>query len=394
MIDAWWLLVLLPLAAASGWWHAQYSRRRHAVARDTARIHAPPEYFKGLNYLLNDQSDKAIEIFLRMAQPTEEIAIETHLALGNLFRRRGEVERAIRIHENLIEQPHLSAEQRIHARLELGQDYMRAGLFDRAEALFIDLGTQEALRFLCDIYQQEREWHKAIDAAHRLEKATGESQQSIIAQFYCELAEKHLHQRNYPQVVEQLDIALQADTKCVRANLLRGRMAMEQGDYHGAINAYRGVAAQESEFIAEIVAPLLQCYRALGKAEEMTSYLKELLHRYGRRTQVQALAELLKQEHDEHRTTQLVIDYLSQQPSLAGLACLLELHLSRQTPLTTDDVAALKQIVDRLLTGLPAYRCESCGFSGRVLHWQCPGCKGWNTMRPMQDARLQTRAAA
>ena len=181
-VGLFWLL--LPLAAGASWWAARRGIARVSGAQ-VDRLRST--YFRGLNYLLNEQPDKAIEVFLQIAE-VDSNTIETHLALGNLFRRRGEVDRAIRVHQNLVARPTLNAEQKTSALLELGEDYMRAGLLDRAETLFTDLvgidaRAPSALRHLISIYQQERDWHKAIDHARRLEQATGESQGRMIAQY-------------------------------------------------------------------------------------------------------------------------------------------------------------------------------------------------------------------
>ena len=176
------LWLLLPLAAASGWLGARIEQKRRA--RRNA-FDLPSAYFKGLNFLLNEQPDKAIEVFTQVLEVNSE-TVETHLALGNLFRRRGEVERAIRIHQNLIARPTLDREQRSHALLELGQDYLKAGLFDRAENLFLELAeirlhSEQALRLLLRIYQQEKEWGKAISSARKLARLSGENMNSVIA---------------------------------------------------------------------------------------------------------------------------------------------------------------------------------------------------------------------
>jgi hypothetical protein len=168
------LLLLLPVAVYFGWWLARAIERRSSGKRK--RLFSD-QYFQGLNYLLNEQPDKAIQVFLELAEVNQE-TVETHMALGNLFRRRGEVDRAIRFHQNIIAKHGLQPEQRTQALLELGEDYMRAGLLDRAERLFSELietdaHTPSALRSLLDIYQQEKDWDKALEQAQRLEQVTG-----------------------------------------------------------------------------------------------------------------------------------------------------------------------------------------------------------------------------
>jgi len=187
-IGVFWLL--LPVAALSGWFIAHLGRKR---GRGDPMMDLSSTYFRGLNYLLNEQPDKAIEVFLKLAEVDND-TVETHLALGNLFRRRGEVDRAIRIHQNLVARTTLSAEQRSYALLELGEDYMRAGLFDRAEDLFlemVDMGVhmEPVLNHLVVIFEQEKDWDKAIDAARKLGPISGRDMAPVVAQYYCELAE-------------------------------------------------------------------------------------------------------------------------------------------------------------------------------------------------------------
>ncbi|NNF96569.1 MAG: tetratricopeptide repeat protein, partial [Halobacteria archaeon] len=184
------LFFLLPIAALSGWW---LGRRSKARRQEESSLELPSSYLRGLNYLLNEQQDKAIDLFIQLLDVDND-TVETHLALGSLFRRRGEVDRAIRIHQNLIARPTLSKEQRMQALFELGQDYMRAGLLDRAETLLGELignepHTVAALQHLLDIYQQEKDWDKAIQIAQRLESRTGQSKRNLIAQYYCEKAD-------------------------------------------------------------------------------------------------------------------------------------------------------------------------------------------------------------
>jgi lipopolysaccharide biosynthesis regulator YciM len=200
--DLLWLL--LPLAAASGWLAARFEQKRHA----RQSFDLPSAYFKGLNFLLNEQPDKAIEVFMRVLEVNSD-TVETHLALGNLFRRRGEVERAIRIHQNLIARPTLDKEQRSHALLELGQDYLKAGLFDRAENLFLELAeirahSEQALKLLLHIYQQEKEWEKAISITRKLARVSGKNLDEMIAHFYCELADHDYARKNYSAAREHL----------------------------------------------------------------------------------------------------------------------------------------------------------------------------------------------
>ena len=215
-MDPLWLLLLLPLAAASGWVTAKRERARPPRRRDL-----PEAYFKGLSLLLNEQPDKALQVFMEATEMDGE-TVEMHLALGNLYRRRGEIERATQIHRNLANRAGLDDELRQLALFELAQDYFKAGLFDRAETLFQDLREapehrESACRFLLQIYDQEKEWCDAIAVAEDLARISGEDWSESQAQYCCELVERSLADGKHAPAERQLEAAFQYDPHCVRA---------------------------------------------------------------------------------------------------------------------------------------------------------------------------------
>jgi lipopolysaccharide biosynthesis regulator YciM len=378
------LWLLLPVAAVSGWYVARREHRRQILA---SRSPLSPDYFKGINYLLNEQPDKAIEVFVRMLKVDSE-TVEIHLALGKLFRRRGEVDRAIRIHQNLIARPTLNKEQRSEALLELGQDYMRAGLLDRAEGLFLELvemdaHVESALRLLSDIYQQEKEWDNAIEITRKLEKESGKRYKDVIAQFYCELAEEAVKQGNADKAGRMLSRALGSDKQCVRASMLQGEMAMAAGDFKEAIRAYKRVEDQDAEYVSEIIRPLTQCYRQLGRHSEFAAYLRHLLDRHAGVTVMIALAEIIREDEGQQASERFLVSQLRAHPTLRGIARLAGMNMDKAEGATRDLLAMLKDNAERALEGKPIYKCVNCGFAGRTLHWRCPGCKNWNSIKPI-----------
>ncbi|MEO5702717.1 MAG: lipopolysaccharide assembly protein LapB [Gammaproteobacteria bacterium] len=379
-----WLLLLLPVAAASGWWLARRQMRREAHNDSDLSSN----YFKGLNYLLNEQPDKAIEVFIRMLEVDSE-TVETHLALGNLFRRRGEVDRAIRIHQNLIARPTLNRQQRTQALLELGQDYMRAGLLDRAETLFqelIDMNdhTEPALRHLVDIYQQEKDWDKAIIAIQKLESQTGIFKAPVIAHYHCELADQALHNNNPGLARREVKYALECDRNCVRASLIVAGIAMAKGDYHAAIRDFKNVQCQDANFLPEVIAPLVKCYKNLGLTQEMVDYLKQMLLKHNSITLMLTLAELLREQHGDQEAALFITEQLRKRPSVRGLDRLIELNLTHFEGGAREHLLILKDLIVKLLEGKPVYKCNNCGFTGKAMHWQCPGCKNWSSIKPIQ----------
>jgi lipopolysaccharide biosynthesis regulator YciM len=380
------LWLLLPIAAASGWLAAQRSARR------TSEGHAQPalraDYFKGINYLLNEQPDKAIEVFIKVLEVDSE-TVETHLALGSLFRRRGEVDRAIRIHQNLIARQTLSAQQRGDALLELGQDYMRAGLLDRAEGLFQELVKVKpfavrALRQLVDIYQQEKDWDKAAQAARELERISGRPYGGVISHFYCEQAEDLSGEGELQAALGRVAQALDTSSQCVRASMLEGSLLERLGDHRGAVRAYRRVEQQDPDYLTEIIEPLRRCYEALGRRGDIEEYLAYVLERYGGISSALALAELKTGSEGKDAAVRFLTEQLRRRPSVKGLDRLIHMSLAEVEGTARDYLLILKDLTHKLLENRPVYKCQHCGFSGRALHWQCPSCKHWGQIKPIQ----------
>ncbi|HET9047958.1 MAG TPA: lipopolysaccharide assembly protein LapB [Chiayiivirga sp.] len=383
----WWLLILLPLASLSGWYVGRQASERRSGQR-VSRLSS--SYFRGLNFLLNEQPDKAIEVFLQIAEVDKD-TVETHFALGSLFRRRGEVDRAIRIHQNLVERPHLSEEQRLQAVLELGEDFMRAGLLDRAEALFSDLGkihgpAPKALHHLIWIYQQERDWVKAIDHARRYEAATGEPMGKLLSQFHCELAEQARAAGDLVGVSQHLRDAYEAESHSVRAGIIEGRMAMSGGDEKEAVRAFERVARHDVDALPEVLTPLLHCYQQLGDRPRARAFLAEMSERYPGVAPMLALARLIEQDEGVVAAGEFLIRQLQRRPSARGQNALIDLALKAPELAAVETLGRVREISGRLVASATAYRCGHCGFGAKAHHWQCPSCKRWGTVKPVHDA--------
>ncbi|HEB54803.1 MAG TPA: lipopolysaccharide assembly protein LapB [Gammaproteobacteria bacterium] len=379
------LLLLLPVAAFSGW---LVGRRGRAVKTERGGADIPSDYLKGMNYLLNEQPDKAIETFIQMLD-VDSNTVETHLALGGLFRRRGEVDRAIRIHQNLIARPTLNKDERTQALFELGQDYMRAGLLDRAETLLSELVDSDqrhrsALKLLLDIYQQEKEWQNAIQVAKKYELRTGENLSTSIAQFYCELAEQVRAQGEPLRALKLLKKALAEERSCVRASLLEADIEIAAGDAKSALRAAQRVEQQDADFIPEALPLIKRSYQELGRLNEYNRYLQRLLADHSCIAVVLELALLIYDAQGGEAAEEFVTDFLKHTPSVFGIERLIDLNLERVKDEVKDKLLVLKKVTGDILKNKPMYRCNHCGFNGRTLYWQCPGCKCWNTVKPVQ----------
>jgi lipopolysaccharide biosynthesis regulator YciM len=374
------LWLLLPVAAASGWWSAlRYTRKQS----HTPISHQSPAYFRGLNHLLNEEPDKAIDVFIEMLEVDNE-TVETHLALGSLFRQRGEVERAIRIHQNLIARPALAREEREQAMLELGKDYMRAGLYDRAENLFKELQdghlhVVHALRHLRTIYQQEKEWAACLETAEKLEKQTGENLSLEKSHYYCELAQ---NEHKTSQAKRYLKRALGVHQGCVRALHMLAEQAILQNDMCEAARLLRNAVEQEPDYLPEVMPQLLESHKALGDLSQLRLLLESIAKQYPQRGAELYLAELMHQQEGEDAAVDYLSGYIQRTPSIQGLARLLELQTQRHHLGEGDLLYSVFKHLQQLLAERVNYQCHKCGFHANTLHWQCPSCKRWSSIKP------------
>jgi lipopolysaccharide biosynthesis regulator YciM len=310
--------------------------------------------------------------------------------LGNLFRRRGEIEKAIEIHETLIARDDLTHLQHDTAQFELGLDYLRAGLFDRAENIFQNLSDHEisrkgALLQLLDIYQREKDWLKAVHCARELRSLgnkvpKGES----VAQFFCELAEESLCADGDEEARKWLHEALEEDPRCARATLLMAKLHMREGRFEEAVQALKRVESQNPHLIPEIIEPLCVCHDRIGKRpEELLGYLGYLYETYGLEAAALALADRLRSERGGSRAIEHLLRVLENKPTLKVLGAMTCLLLKDGTEAHKEALVKLDRALDRLSSGTPRYVCSQCGFSGGELHWRCPSCRHWESTKPL-----------
>ena len=383
-IELWWLLAL-PFFFGLGWLAARIDLK-HLLSESRA---LPRSYFTGLNFLLNEQPDKAIEAFLEAAKIDPE-TIELHFALGSLFRRRGETDRAIRVHKHLVDRDaslsQLSEEQRLHAFSELGQDYLKAGLLDRAEDIFLKLrGTardEEALRNLLEIYQQEKEWEKAIAIAAAMPGHAEHLWQKEIAEFQCELAANDLMNANYDRARSRLESALAANRKCVRANLMLGDLEAKVGAGGTAIAIWRRIEQQNPVFLALAAEKLIAAYREQGQDEAGIALLREYLERHPSIDLLDVVFQAELAAHGVEAAYACVRDELRRNPTLLGIDKLLEAQVMLAPAERRADLELLKNIIHTHTRRVARYRCDDCGFKARQFHWRCPACGGWETFPP------------
>lgn len=377
------LFLLLPVAALSGWFVGRRNRRgRRNTGNDCLPL--SQDYFTGLNYLINEQSDKALEIFIQMSEVNSD-TVELHFTLASLFLKRGEVDRAIRIHQNLIARPMLARHDRNRALYELARDYMRAGLLDRAETLFSELSSDVEYGRACrqqllDVYQQEKEWEKAILIARRLDGVRGQALAPVLAHFFCEQAEEALARGESTLAMKLVKRALNEEGRSVRATLLEAQLHLRGQNPQAAIKSLKRVAQQNSEYLPLILEPLQQAYEKLAAMDEFVAYLRQLPEE-GSLSPLLKLSEQLQQREGEEATLRLLMAALRRRPSLRILKRLWEVRANR----TMDDQALqlALQTLESFLQNKPVFHCENCGFTSRSMHWQCPGCKQWDRIKPI-----------
>ena len=378
--EFWWLLGF-PLFFAFGWLAARIDIKQ--LLSESRAL--PLSYFKGLNFLLNEQPDKAIEAFIEVVKVDPQ-TVELHFALGSLFRRRGEVERAIRMHENLLERADLAPEQKATALYELAQDYLKAGLLDRAEEMFSKLaGTtyeQQGYKFLLDIYEQEKDWNKAIEASRRMDSVSGQSSAKDIANFYCELAAIEITHSRWDQARELLSEALAVNRRCARANILLGDTEIGRGQPAAAIEYWKALESQNPAYIALVAEKMLSAHRSLGREAEGLHLLRGYLANYPSLDLLNVIFQGELELHGADQAYRLVRDELARNPTLLGLDKLLEAQMLEAPAERRHELQLIKNLVHQHTRSLALYRCESCGFKARQFYWHCPACNGWETYPP------------
>ncbi|MDN7177926.1 lipopolysaccharide assembly protein LapB [Caballeronia sp. SEWSISQ10-4 2] len=379
-LDFWWLLVI-PIAFALGWMASRYDLK--TLLSENANL--PRSYFRGLNFLLNEQHDKAIDAFIEVAKLDPE-TIELHFALGNLFRRRGETDRAIRVHQNLLSRSDLPVAERDHALFELGQDFLKAGLLDRAEETFRSLEAGEyalgAQRALLTIYEIEKDWKKSIATAGRIEEMGAASLEKEVAQFHCELAQEALQRKNPAEAREELKLALAANPDNVRATILVGDVDAAGGDLESAIACWRRVEAQNAAYLPLVAEKLVQAYTQLGRTDEGVDLLVDYVNRYPSNDLLDVAFKHVAELRGLDAAHTLARHQMQTSPNVAGMTRLLEAQVATAEEPRRSELELMRTLVKQRTKNLPRYTCQNCGFRARLFYWQCPGCSGWETYAP------------
>lgn len=386
-----WLL-LIPVMFGIGWLASRWDLRLENRMDERERMRQQRSTFKGLSLLLNEQPDQAIETLVKIAQLDPE-TIDLHFALGNLFRRRGETERAIRVHQHLANRDDLKPRDRDHAAYELGRDFLRAGLLDRAEASLNRVGEGKfaapAKESLLEMYQIERDWKKAIIAASELETLQGKSHHTEIAQFHCELGQEALRRKDLPAVEQSVQLALQAVPHHARALILQGDYLIAMDRPAQAIEVWAVIAKTHPAYMHLLADRWMAAHTSLDKADSGLSALCELLKTQASGELLDIVQKHMTQIRGAQAAEVMLVEVMQHSPSLSALSKLAETRLalaeSNGTPERVSDLQATLSLLKQRTTSLARYTCGNCGFRARRFYWQCPGCNYWEAYSPRRS---------
>ena len=382
-MDNWLLYILVVIAIGIGWWLRGRERIKQAETLG-------PNYYNGVNYLLNEEPDRAVAAFIEELEVNQE-TLETHLALGGLLRRRGELEKAVIVHENILAHARLEKEDMLNVKLELARDYLLAGLLDRAEELSITLSSEkgetlrESRKITLEVYEMEKEWQQAAEVAQLL--AVGddtEKYEKAISHYYCEIATDHLGDGDYDKARESISKAIGHDANNARATLIHGKIDIAEGRYEDAINTLRRIRDQEPVYVPESLDSLVEVYeKADLPTDDFCEYLESCLEITPSISIVLTLATVKREQIGDEAMAKFIANHLKRNPTIRGLTQLIDLHVDNTSGVAKQNLTILRSFAEALVADKPAYRCHACGFELKKMAWHCPSCRDWATVKPI-----------
>lgn len=379
------LIPVLMAAIASGWLLGRYRR-----PSGQSQVMPGRDYYYGLNYLIHNKTDEAVESFIRALEINSD-TVPAYLALADLFRKKGDYEKAIELHQTLLARSDLLHEDFLNIQLSLAKDYNAVGLLDRAETLLQSVINDNprdelrhgARRLLAKLYEQQLEWEKALNTALKLPDSKRTAVAHEMAHYACQLADGRLGEAG-AEVESRLKQALKLDPTCVRANLMLAEHKILRHAWRGAIKHLKEVADQDPLMIPETLGMLSQCYTELDNIKAYQGYLEQCLAQYPSTTLIVAKAQLLQESHGDQQAVEYIIDALKKHPSLRGFNYLIDLQLQQSDAAVSGSLSILRELTEQLAQSKPRYRCGQCGYGSKILYWQCPSCKTWDSSRPIQ----------
>ena len=382
-MDIWWLLIpiaLLPIFFAMGWFAARVDMK--TVLKQAKTI--PSGFYNSLDALVDKNTGKAARNLAEVIDQ-QQGSYDLNLTLGKLYRQRGENDKAIAMHKTLLNSPDTVGEKHERVLYELGLNYQSAGLVDRAEQIFIELQkgnmAKQANEVLLNIYQQDRDWEKAIATAQLLSH-DNQTYQFEIAQFYCEMAQAVLFQSHFEQAREYVQAALNANPKCTRANMILGDIEQKQGNFGAAIAAYSAIEKQNHAYLSMVGERLYDAYDAMSKPEDGLNVLIGYAKTFPALDLINVIYEKSLLLHGEEKANQIAVELVRLKPDLNGMYRLLGLQMSDLNPQWKADADMMRGVMGRQLQKSWMFRCRNCHFKSQVYFWHCPACNKWETFTP------------
>ncbi len=376
--DLLWLL--LPVAAAAGW----FAARRSDARKPDAFWDYTKNFHQDLNVLLSEQADTTAELFEALSGTSRDTA-ETHIALGNHYRRRGEMERAVLLHQSVIDKTELQSDIRDAARVELARDYRSAGLLDRAESVLHQLLESEHRRAdaydsLLQLHEQEADWQQAITVAMDFDRHSERELGPRIAHYYCELAVQSQRQGDRAETEASLSRAIHHDPRCARALMMQAALAQENADHDRALKLYDQVESLRPELMPETIDARFTAFKALGDQERLLQFIKRIREQRNAYSVIRSTRQIIAELHSDALADRFFKDQILRRPSLRGLRDWTRDQIELSKPDERDKVRVICNLLDQVIEDKPVYRCNSCGFQGNVMHWRCPGCGRWDSV--------------
>jgi len=380
------LFLLLPIAMAYGWFMGRNSVKQND---QTAKDDLSNKYSTGLNYLLSNQQDKAIDYLLE-ALKLEDDSVEAHFAMANLFRRRGELDRALKVHEYLVRQKNLPTKDKEQAAFELGKDFLSAGLYDRAESMFVKLlknksYSLKSLSYLMQIYQSTKDWHQGIKLKKAIVKTRDKKALHTLANFYCELATLALEKDQFIEVIELLENALQLDPNSCRSNWLLAQIYENHQQYNEACLCYQDIYLQDKDFFPDVIEKMHKCYHELDAEDEFYQFIRKVYDETGSTTALIKYLSYLESTYSNSKAKEFILSALKRKPTIRGFKHLVKMQMSStESQNQTENLDVIKELLSAYLNVKHRYSCRTCGFNSSTHYWSCPSCHDWEQLKPVR----------
>ncbi len=380
------LFLLLPVAMAYGWFMGRNSikQKDQAIKQDLSI-----KYSTGLNYLLSNQQDKAIDSLLD-ALKVEDDSVEAHFAMANLFRKRGELDRALKVHEHLVRLNHLPTKDKQQAVFELGKDFLSAGLYDRAETMFSKLLKSKdyglkALTYLLQIYQSTKDWQQGIDHKKQIIKLNDKRLLHTLANFYCELATRAFEQNEFIAVIELLELALQLDPNSCRANWLMAKIYENHQQCELAAKCYQDIYHQDKEFFPDVIEKMHGCYKSIDALDDFYQFIKKVYDETAGTSALITYLTYVEEKHSKKKAIEFILSALKRRPTIRGFEHFVNMQMNQtDVDVNTDSLDLIKELISEYLKVKHRYSCRSCGFNSQIHYWSCPSCHEWEQLKPIR----------